>query len=66
MKVNRQSTESFSYPGRVVMLLFHLAAVDDEDDVVDGDGSLGDVRGQDDLLDAGRSSFEHELLVLSR
>ena len=48
------------------MFLLHLAAVDDENDVVDGDGRFGDVGREDDLLDAGRSSLEDELLILSR
>jgi hypothetical protein len=36
-----------------------LAAVHHEDNVVDGDGGLGDVGGQDDLAGAGRRPLEN-------
>lgn len=39
------------------------AAVHHVDDVVDGDGGLGDVGGQDDLPDAGGRPLEDVLLV---
>ena len=47
-------------------LHLHLAAVDDVDDVVDGDGGLGNVGGEDDLGDAVGGVVEGSALVLSR
>jgi hypothetical protein len=47
-------------------LHLHLAAVDDVDDVVDGDGRLGDVGGEDDLGDGGGCVVEGGPLVLAR
>ena len=47
-------------------LHLHLAAVDDVDDVVDGDGRFGDVGGEDDLGDGGGCVVEGGPLVLAR
>ena len=47
------------------MLFFHLPAIDDEDDIVDGDGRFRNVGGEDDLLDSTGHRFKDELLVLS-
>ena len=47
-------------------LHLHLAAVDDVDDVVDGDGRLGNVGGEDDLGDALGGVVEGGALVLPR
>ena len=48
------------------MFLLHLPTIDDEDYVVDSDGSLRDIGGQHNLLDTTRCGFEDELLLLSR
>jgi hypothetical protein len=47
-------------------LYLHLAAVDDVDDIVDGDGGLGDVGGEDDLGDGGGGGVEDGPLVPAR
>ena len=47
------------------MFLFHLAAVNNEDNIVDGDRGLGNVCREDDLLDSGWRRFEDQLLLLS-
>ena len=47
----------------VVRLLLALAAVDDVRDVVDRDGRLGDVGGEDDLANAERGPIEDFPLV---
>ena len=44
----------------------HLAAVDDVDDIVDGDGRFGDVGGEDDLGDGGGCGVEGGPLVPAR
>ncbi len=47
-------------------LHLHLAAVDDVDYVVDGDGRFGYVGGEDDLGDGGGCVVEGGPLVLAR
>mmetsp|Transcript_16102 Transcript_16102/g.36224 ORF Transcript_16102/g.36224 Transcript_16102/m.36224 type:complete len:631 (-) Transcript_16102:848-2740(-) len=49
--------------GGIVAVFAHASGVDNEGHVVDGDGGLGDVGGEDDLADAGRGSLEAEALV---
>lgn len=48
---------------QVIALLLVRATVHHVDDVVDGDGGLSDVGGQDDLPDARRRPLEDVLLV---
>ena len=51
---------------RVVLRLADAARVDDEDDVVDGDGRLGDVGRHDDFSNPRRGFGEGEALFLGR
>mmetsp|Transcript_9688 Transcript_9688/g.36369 ORF Transcript_9688/g.36369 Transcript_9688/m.36369 type:complete len:264 (-) Transcript_9688:180-971(-) len=48
----------------VELILLHFATVDDEDDVLDGDARLGDVRADDHLASAGLRHLEHLRLLL--
>jgi len=48
---------------QIVAFLLVRATVHHVDNVVDGDGGLGDVGGQDDLPDARRRPLEDVLLV---
>ena len=48
---------------RIVPVLLALAAVHDVHDVVDGDGSLGDVRGDDDFASVARRVLENRPLL---
>lgn len=50
----------------VIPFLLHLARVDDVNDVVDSNGGLCDVGGDDDLGDALWWSAEYRLLFLVR
>ena len=49
---------------QVSPLLFHPAAVDDIDDIVNGNRRLGDVGGDDDLGHALWWAVKHRLLFL--
>ena len=49
---------------RIVILALHLAAVDDEDNIIDRDRGLRDVRRQDDLAyPLGHAVEDHPLLL---
>ena len=50
----------------VISLLFHEATVDDEDDVVNSNGSFGKVRRQNDLSDARWRSSKEETQVKAK
>ena len=51
---------------RIVLRLANAARVDDEDDVVDGDGRLGDVGRHDDFSNPPRGFGEGQALFLGR
>ena len=62
--VSTHSVETLHALARVVALLLHEAAIDDVDDVVDGDRRFRQVRRQHDLGHAGRRSSAAQTFIL--